>query len=220
MKRNDIKNYGVILFDLDGTLTNPEHGLIEGFVYALSRVGVDYGERASLRRFIGPPLFSEWQAEFGFTPDESREAIRLLREYYDVYGWWDNEVYSGIPEMLAALKEKGKLLAVATSKPEHTAKRVLSLFGLDKYFSFIGGASGGVVRDKKEEVIEYVLDNLGVKDKGDSVLVGDRMYDSHGAAAVGIDAIGVLWGHGTAEELMSESFVSIVKTPEQLVSIL
>ena len=80
MKRNDIKNYGVILFDLDGTLTNPEHGLIEGFVYALSRVGVDYGERASLCRFIGPPLFSEWQSEFGFTPDESREAIRLLRE--------------------------------------------------------------------------------------------------------------------------------------------
>ena len=215
-----MKKYSVILFDLDGTLTNPEHGLLEAFVYALSRVGVDYGDRASLRRFIGPPLFSEWQSAFGFTPDESREAIRLLREYYDVYGWWDNEVYPDIREMLTNIKASGKILAVATSKPEHTAKRVLSLFGLDEYFAFVGGASGGETRDKKSEVIEYVLDNLGIKDKSASVLVGDRMYDAHGAREAGIDAIGVLWGHGSEKELTESDFVAVVKTPTELVALL
>ncbi|MBR4278623.1 MAG: HAD-IA family hydrolase [Clostridia bacterium] len=215
-----MKKYSTILFDLDGTLTNPESGLVSGFVYAFGKLGIDYGERESLKRFIGPPLHAEWQKEFGFTPEESSEAIRLLREYYDVYGWWDNEVYPGISELLRALSEDGKILAVATSKPEKTAKRVLSLFGLDKYFAFIGGASGSETRDKKEEVIEYVLDNLGINDKSECVLVGDRIYDAIGARAVGIDSIGILWGHGTEEEIRRAGFSLAVSTPSELYRVL
>lgn len=214
-----MKKYDTVIFDLDGTLTNPERGLVEGFVYAFKRLGIDYGERDSLKRFIGPPLFSEWQREFGFTPKESREAIRLLREYYDVYGWWDNKVYEGITELLSGLIERGKTLAVATSKPERTAKRVLSLFGLDKYFAFVGGASGGERRDKKSEVIEYVLESLGVKNRSGCVLIGDRIYDAMGAREAGIDSIGVLWGHGSAEELSSAGFSQIVNTPNELLLI-
>jgi len=215
-----MKRYEVIAFDLDGTLTNPERGLIEAFVYCFSKLGINYGERSSLRRFIGPPLHEEWQKVFGFTPEESSHAIEIMREYYDVYGWWDNEVYPGIHEMLSALLSSGKTLAVATSKPERTAKRVLSLFGLDKYFAFVGGASGSKTRDKKSEVLEYVLDNLGVTDKSRCVLVGDRKYDAIGAREVGIDSVGILWGHGSREELEREKFSRLIETPEELVELL
>ena len=215
-----MKNYDIILFDLDGTLTNPERGLVEAFVYCFRKLGIDYGEKASLKRFIGPPLHEEWQRELGFTPEESSHAIEIMREYYDIYGWWDNEVYSGIREMLTALSLAGKTLGVATSKPERTAKKVLSLFGLDKYFDFVGGASGSKTRDKKSEVLEYVLDNLGITDKSQCVLVGDRKYDAIGAFDVGIDSIGILWGHGSREELSKECFVSLAESPEDLVKML
>lgn len=214
------KKYDVILFDLDGTLTNPERGLVSGFVYALSKLGVEYGDRASLKRFIGPPLHEEWQKEFGFTPDESSEAIRIFREYYDVFGWWDNEVYLGVRELLSELSAAGKLLAVATSKPEITAKRVISLFGLDNFFSFVGGASSSKTRDKKSEVIEYVLENLGVFHRSGCVLVGDRKYDAIGASVAGIDSIGILWGHGAREELETSGFTSIVNTTNELLQLL
>ena len=104
-----MKKYDCIAFDLDGTLSDPEHGLIEGFIYAFKKMGVtDYGTRESLRRFIGPSLYVVWQDEFGFTPETVIEAIEKFREYYNIYGWWDNKVYDGIPEMLADLKASRK----------------------------------------------------------------------------------------------------------------
>ncbi len=215
-----MKKYSTILFDLDGTLTDPARGLVSGFEYAFKKLGIKYGERDSLRRFIGPPLHEEWQREFGFTPKESADAIEVFREYYDVYGWWDNEPYSGIHEMLSELKAEGKTLALATSKPEDTAKRVLNLFGLTEYFDFVGGALRSTERDKKSEVIEYVLASLGSPDKADCVLVGDRRFDAEGAAAAGIDSIGVLWGHGTYDELSASGFVRLVKAPQELSKLL
>ncbi len=211
-----MKKYEVILFDLDGTLTNPERGLVSGFEYAFKKLNIEYGERDSLKRFIGPPLHSEWQRVFGFSPEQSADAIEIFREYYDVYGWWDNEPYEGIHSMLERLKKSGKTLAVATSKPEDTAKRVLNLFDLTKYFDFIGGALRSTTRDKKSDVIEYVLDSLGSPKKELCVLVGDRKFDAEGAMTVGIDSLGVLWGHGSYEELSSAGFVSTVSSTEEL----
>ena len=212
-------NYSVILFDLDGTLTNPERGLVSGFEYAFKKLGIDYGERESLKRFIGPPLYEEWQKVFGFTPEESAAAIAKFREYYDVYGWWDNEPYEGIRDTLSELKKRGYTLAVATSKPEDTAKRVLNLFDLTGYFDFIGGALRSTERDKKSDVIRYVLSSLGVSELSRVVLVGDRKFDAEGADAVGIDSIGVLWGHGSAEELSSSDFVEIISSPQELLTL-
>ncbi len=219
-REKQLKKYKVILFDLDGTLTNPEAGLVSGFEYAFKKLNINYGERESLKRFIGPPLHLEWQKEFGFTPEQSAKAIEKFREYYDVYGWWDNKPYYGIHDMLRALKESGKVLAVATSKPEDTAKRVLDLFGLTEFFDFIGGALRSTERDKKSEVISYVLNSLGVSDKESCVLIGDRSFDAEGARLAGIDSIGVLWGHGTKEELVASGFERIVSTPEELSSLL
>lgn len=211
-----MKKYSTILFDLDGTLTDPARGLVCGFEYALKRMGIAREEFGDLRRFIGPPLYEEWQSEFGFTPEESSHAIDVFREFYDIYGWWDNEPYGGIVEMLAALRAGGYTLAVATSKPETTAKKVLSLFSLDGYFDVIAGAISGTARHTKAEVIDYCLGALGVSERDKCILVGDRIYDAEGAASCGIDSMGVLWGHGTEEEITASSFTYTARTPSDV----
>ena len=214
-----MSKYDYIAFDLDGTLSDPEHGLVEGFIYAFKKMGVtDYGDRDSLRRFIGPSLYVVWQDEFGFNEHTVIDAIEKFREYYNIYGWWDNKVYDGIPEMLGRIRESGKTVILATSKPEDTAKKIMSLFELDKYFDFLGGAAGDN-RDHKWEVLEYSMRSVGA-DPTRTVLVGDRMYDAEGAAKCGVDSIGVLWGHGTREELEGAGFTHIVSTPEELVNLL
>ena len=212
-----MKKYDVIAFDLDGTLTDPENGLVEGFIYAFKKMGVtEYGDRNSLRRFIGPSLYVVWQEEFGFNEVTVVEAIEKFREYYNIYGWWDNKVYDGIVEMLESLKAAGKTLILATSKPEDTAIKVMRLFGLDKYFDFMGGAKGDN-RDHKWQVLEYSLNAISA-DKSRAIMVGDRMYDAEGAKICGIDSLGVSWGHGSREELESSGFTYIVDSPAELVS--
>ncbi|MBQ8880507.1 MAG: HAD hydrolase-like protein [Clostridia bacterium] len=214
-----MKKYDYIAFDLDGTLSDPEHGLIEGFIYAFKKMGVaDYGDRESLRRFIGPSLYVVWQEEFGFNSETVIEAIEKFREYYNIYGWWDNKVYGGVREMLATLKARGKKLILATSKPEDTAKKIMSLFELDKYFDFIGGAAGDN-RDHKWEVLSYSMRESGAV-ADNTVLVGDRMYDAEGAAKCGVDSLGVLWGHGSEEELKNAGFTYLAATPEELLELL
>ncbi len=214
-----MKKYSVIAFDLDGTLTDPENGLVEGFIYAFKKMGVtDYGSRDSLRRFIGPSLYEVWQDEFGFTKETVTDAIEKFREYYNIYGWWDNKVYDGIYELLAGLKESGKTIILATSKPEDTAIKVMKLFGLDKYFDFLGGAKGDD-RDHKWQVLDFALNAVGA-DRSQAILVGDRMYDAEGAKICGIDCLGVTWGHGGREELEAAGCSYIADTPEQTMELL
>ena len=213
------REYSVIAFDLDGTLTDPKAGLIAGFVYAFKKLSIPYESEESLTRFIGPPLWEAWKNEFGFTDEETERAILTFREYYNVYGWWDNRIYPGISELLSSLKARGKTLVVATSKPEDTAKKVLHLFGIDKYFDFIGGADGHKKRDKKEEVIKYSLDAVGATDPRGVLMVGDRCFDALGARAFGVDSVGVLWGHGTEEEIRASGFNYIISEPQELLSI-
>ena len=214
-----MKEYKYIAFDLDGTLTDPESGLIAGFIYAFKKMGIEnYGDRDSLRRFIGPSLYKVWGEEFGMDHETVIEAIEKFREYYNIYGWWDNKVYEGVPEMLAKLKAAGKVVFLATSKPEDTAKKVMSLFALDQYFDYLGGASGDN-RDHKWQVLEYSMNAVGAKPES-TVLVGDRIYDAEGAAVCGVDSIGVKWGHGSDEELENAGFTATVNTPDELVSML
>lgn len=215
-----MKKYDIIAFDLDGTLTNPERGLVASFVYALGKMGVDYGEKAELKRFIGPPIYEEWQRCFGFTLEESTKALLIFREYYSVYGWWDNEIYPGVKEMLEKLKCAGKKIILATSKPEVFAKKILELFNISKYFDFIGGAATDKTRDKKSEVLEYSLQSIGAKDLSQAILVGDRIYDAEGAKICGIDSLGVLYGHGSEEEVRSGGFTLVANTVEEIVDIL
>lgn len=211
-----MKKYDVIAFDLDGTLSDPARGLIQGFVYCFKKLGIPYESEESLRKYIGPSLYEEWQEDFGFTPDEANDAIEIFREYYNIYGWWDNDLYDGIPDMLAQLKSAGKKIVLATSKPLDTAKSILKLFGLTKYFDFVGGATSHQ-NDQKWQVLNWSLSSVGVDlnnpdDLAGCVLVGDRKYDAEGAKICGIDSIGVLYGHGTREELLASGFTALVDT--------
>ena len=201
-----MKKYDYIAFDLDGTLTDPAEGLIKGFIYAFDRVGIKYDNPEDLRRYIGPPLHQEWKREYGFTEEETANAIAIFREYYDEFGWAENKLYDGIVELLKSLKAAGKTIVLATSKPENTARRIMALFNLDQYFDFMGGASTSSIRDKKWEVLEYSLESVGATDKSKCILVGDRKYDAEGANIYGIDSMGVLWGHGDLDELKAANF--------------
>ncbi len=219
-----MKSYDVIAFDLDGTLSDPAKGLVEGFVYAFRKLGIDYGTRESLKRFIGPPLIETWMKEFGFTFDEAEHAVILFREYYNIYGWWDNVIYPGIRELLSELKERGKTVVLTTSKPEDTAEDILKLFDIRKYFDFVGGASSHKTRERKSEVIEYVLGSIGIGssevERAGCVLIGDRCYDAVGAKECGIDSIGVLWGHGTPEEIFESGFTYTAGNVSEVLSLL
>ena len=219
-----MKSYDIIAFDLDGTLSDPAAGLVEGFVYAFRKMGVDYGEREALKRFIGPPLIETWMPEFGFSYEEAERAVLLFREYYNIYGWWDNKIYEGIPELLGELRKRGKTVVLTTSKPEDTAEDVLNLFDIRKYFNFVGGASSHKTRERKSEVIDYVLESVGVgtspEERSRVILVGDRVYDARGAAECGIDSIGVLWGHGSKEEIAESGFTYTAKNTSEVLSII
>ena len=212
--------YDLILFDLDGTLADPESGLLKSFAYALSRMGIDCTDQAVLKRFIGPPLYDEWQRVYGFSPEESGRALDYFHEYYEKDGWCENIMYEGIPTLLSALHAAGKRIALATSKPEIFAKKILRLFNVHSYFDFEAGAYSDRIRDKKWEVLTYALAHFPEISKEKCVLIGDRKYDAEGARICGIDAIGVAWGHGTPEELSESGFVSVCQTPEDLLAYL
>ncbi len=213
-----MNDYEVIAFDLDGTLTDPEEGLTSGFAYALSKMQVPYESKKSLSRFIGPPLKAEFMTVYGFSDEEAEECVRLFREYFSVYGWWDNKLYDGIPEMLDTLKKNEKKLILATSKPEVFAKKILKLFNIDKYFDFIAGATLDHTRVEKSEVLAYALKSVG--EDGKAILVGDRKFDAHGAAACGIDSLGVLYGHGSLEEIENAGFTYIAQTVSDILKFL
>ncbi len=219
-----MKKYSVIAFDLDGTLSDPARGLIQGFVYCFKKLGIPYNSEDDLRKYIGPSLFEEWQEDFGFTPEEADHAIEVFREYYNIYGWWDNTLYAGVPKMLETLKNAGKRVVLATSKPLDTAKKVLELFGLTAYFDFIGGA-GNHQNDQKWQVLNMSLEGVGVdisdpSQLAECILVGDRKYDAEGAAMCHIDSLGVLYGHGTREELESSGFTYIANTVDEVAELL
>ena len=220
----NLKKYDVIAFDLDGTLSDPARGLIQGFVYCFKKLGLPYENEQSLRKYIGPSLYEEWQEDFGFTPDEANDAIELFREYYNIYGWWDNVIYDGIPEMLSSLKKAGKKVVLATSKPLDTAKKILELFDLTKYFDFIGGAVSHQ-NDQKWQVLNWSLSSVGVDLKDPDalarcILVGDRKYDAEGAKICGIDSMGVLYGHGTKDEMKASGFTLFADTVSDIYKML
>ena len=127
-------SWDTILFDLDGTLTDPGVGITKAVYRALTGMGVAVEDLNSLKRFIGPPLDEAFAEYYGFSVQQSEEAVLLFREYYNEVGWLENIPYDGIEVLLKKLRACGKRLAVATSKPENIALRVLNYFSLAPYF--------------------------------------------------------------------------------------
>ena len=200
-----------ILFDLDGTLTEPFEGITNSVLYALHKCGIAETDREKLRAFIGPPLLASFSEYYGMTREEARLAVSFYREYYEERGIFENAVIPGIPALVQALSERYRLF-VATSKPELFAERIMERFGLRPYFVRTFGASLDETRTEKAEVIAYALQEGGIA-RETALMVGDRKHDILGAKANGIRSMGVLFGYGSREELVEAGADCIAETP-------
>lgn len=188
-----------ILFDLDGTLTDPYLGITNSIMYALEKLGREIPPREELKSFIGPPLYDEFRRKFGMEDPEAREAVRLYREYYPKKGLYENALIDGAKELLSELSRQGRRICLATSKPEPFAREILRYFGILEYFDFVGAATLDGKIGTKTEVLRHVLEETGVS-PAQCVLVGDRMHDIEGAHEVGMKCIAVLVGFGDRAE--------------------
>ncbi len=209
-----------LLFDLDGTLTDPAEGIANSVLYALSRFGITVADKRELYAFIGPPLADSFGRYYGFDRKTSEDAIGFYREYFKDRGIFENLVYDGILKMLQALKASGKTLLLATSKPEVFAGRILRHFGLAEYFDRICGSLLDNTRTDKHEVIEYALAISGIADRDGCLMIGDRKHDVLGAAASGIATVGVSYGYGSREELEKAGASPIVSDVRELTAYL
>lgn len=208
-----------LLFDLDGTLTDSAPGIINCLAYALEKMNHPPLPPAELMRYVGPPLFDTLTSLVG--------AARM-RQAYDYYidrfetqnkGIEENKIYEGIPEALTQLRQAGKRLYIATSKPEVTAQRILKAFQLDDSFEAIAGALWDGVRREKSAVIAYVCETYHLH-PAETLMIGDRFHDIEGAAQNDLRAIGVLWGYGGADELRKAGATALVTTPQDLINLL
>ena len=193
--------YEYVFFDLDGTLTDSGEGIINAAIYALEKYNIEVNDRSELRKFIGPPLQDSFSTDYGFQEDEIEDVIKIFREYYSEKGIFENTIYENIQTVLFELKNRGKKLVVATSKPEVFTKKVLDHFNISSYFDYVSGATLNNEKIKKVDIIRDAICKLGITDKSKVVMIGDRKLDVLGAKENGIDSIGVLWGYGDLLEL-------------------
>ena len=207
----------IVLFDLDGTLTDAAPGIVNGMRIVFDHFGVEQPDDATMRTHLGPPLAVTWREHYDFTEEQIVTALAVYREYYHEAGMFENEVFDGIPELLQALNDDGITLATATSKPDFSATRIIEHFGLRDHFAFIGAANLEGTRDSKALVVGHTLEQLGASATTHRiVMVGDRHHDVHGAREHDIDTIGVLWGYGDVEELTTAGAVALIDEPSQL----
>ncbi len=200
----------VVLFDLDGTLTDSATGVIKGFLHAADTVGFA-PPTGNLHRLLGPPM-RDSLIELGLDEQQIAAGIAAYREYYSATGWAENAVFEGVEPVLEAVRAAGSRLAVATSKSQTFAERILEHFGLASYFEFIGGASDDGTRRTKSAVVAHSLEALDIRpvEGGTTgvVMVGDREHDIHGAGRWGIPTVFVEWGYGDATEAQAAACVA------------
>lgn len=208
-----------ILFDLDGTLTDPKEGITKSVQYALASVDIDEPDLDKLEPFIGPPLHESFMEFYGFDRDMAMKLVEKYRERFNVTGIFENKIYPGIADMLKVLKEAGCKISIASSKPTVLVERILDHFDIRKYFDSVVGSNLDGTRTKKEEVVEEALRQLAcVKEK--TAMVGDRKFDIEGARAFGLIGVGVSFGYAQGNELEEAGADYIVDRVEELQKLL
>lgn len=209
-----------VLFDLDGTLTDPFVGITRSIQYALERMEADIPLAEDLSWCIGPPLWDSFRV---LLQSDDRavldRAVAFYRERYSDVGLLENTLIAGIPELLEGLRDAGAVLHVCTSKPNLYAGRIVEHFGLRPFFGTVYGSEADGTRSAKAELIAHILEGEGLE-ASDVAMVGDRKHDLIGANANGVAGVGVLWGYGSREELAAESPVLIARQPEEVSAIL
>ena len=216
-----INRYENILFDLDGTLTDPAEGILNSIRHSLTYYPeINIPETAILQKFIGPPLWESYVKYFGMDKKTAEEAVEHYREYFRPKGIFENKLYDGIPELLKSLNEAGAHVCLATSKPEVFARRILEHFGITKYFSSVQGSALDGSLLKKEDIISRIMsENPGIT-ASNTVMIGDTAFDIIGAKKNGIPSIGVCYGYGSGAEIAEARAQMIVKSVEELSKIL
>ena len=204
-------NYTHIFFDLDGTLTRSEFGIIKAAAYALSRFGIEETDRDNLLRFIGPPLYYSFDKFYGIPQARLDEAVDYFRELYDSEGYMDAPVFDGMTEVLEGLRQNGAVITLVTSKPQYMADKVINHTGLKTYLDNVVAPGLEMTDPDKAELIRRAIELNGA-DPSEVVMVGDRMYDIEGAVGAGVDSIGVVYGYGTREELRSAGATFLADT--------
>ena len=210
--------YRYLLFDLDGTLTNPKEGITKCVQYALHCFGIEEPDLDKLEPFIGPPLVASFMEFYNLSEEQARKAVEKYRERFRNVGIFENMVYEGVPQMLEDLKNQGKNLVIASSKPEEFVLQILEKYGIRDYFCEVVGATMDEKRTAKADVIREAFLRLNITEemKPQVLMIGDRKHDAEGAAACGIDCLGTYVGFAGPGELEAAGAAYIVNTVEEM----
>ena len=210
-----------VFFDLDGTLIQSEFGIFESARYALRKLNIKEPDDSTLRNMIGPPLYVSFRDLFGMDDNMAIEAVRLYREYYEETGLYKSPLYDGVKEVLAELKNAGAVLAVVTGKPEDISIRILKYLEIFEMFDTVTGPDKKSTDPKKVDLILRAINDLRIETEGNEnvIMVGDRHFDIEGAKEAGIASIGVLYGYGSREELVTAGADMIVNNVRQLAEV-
>lgn len=209
-----------ILFDLDGTLTDPMLGITNSIMYALHQMGEEVKEREAYKVFIGPPLHASFMNYCHLDDDRAQVAVDTYREYFSVTGLFENEVYEGMEAFLEKLTHAGYQLALATSKPEIYAVKIMEHFGLAKYFTHLCGSDITSKSESKADVIYKAMSLFDDANPDHYLMIGDRLHDAQGAKTHGISTIGVTYGYGSREELEAAGCLAVVDGLDELFDVI
>ena len=207
--------YPNVLFDLDGTLTDPREGITRSIQYGLSKMAIDEPDLAKLEHFIGPPLLQAFMEFYSFSEAQAWEAVGFYRERFSVTGLYENQVFDGVTPLLEELAGQGRQLFIATSKPQIYAREIARHFDFAKYFKVIYGSELDGTRTNKVELIAHLMAEEGL-DPAQTLMIGDRKHDLIGASQNGLDSAAVGYGFGSAEELSSHNPTYHFETLAQL----
>lgn len=213
-------SYNVILFDLDGTLSDPREGIVRSIQYSLEKMNIKEADPVVLEGFIGPPLQQSFADYYGFNDAQIDRAMRFYRERFVEKGMYENELYAEVRLLLESLKDDCLTLVVATSKPTPYAEQILDYFRIKTYFDLVVGSNLDGTRTSKTEIIQHVIEHYPHYETTDFVMIGDRKHDMIGAQQAGIDSIGVTYGYGSLEELQKASPTLLVNEVLELKDIL
>lgn len=209
----------IVLFDLDGTITDSSEGIVNSIKYALSRLGFPEEPTEKIKQFIGPPLQQTFKINYGIS--DYQNAVTIYREYYAEKGIYENRLYDGIVAVLDQLKNEGYTIGLATGKPTYYSHIILKHFKIDHYFNAVVGSNMDGTRGEKPEIIRDVLAELNYnKELHEVVMIGDRKHDVHGAHHHQIKCIGVTYGYAEGDELIEAGAAHIVHHPSELLALL
>lgn len=210
----------ILLFDLDGTLTDPKEGILNSIHYALKKKEIIENHPEELLSFIGPPLHLSFQNRYNLSIDESFEMLKIFREYFAEKGIFENTLYAGIPELLKSLKKQNKIISLATAKPTHFAKQVIEHFKIAPFIDYIAGANTDGSRTDKKEIVAYAKEITGNKADAEYLMIGDREYDIMGAHFNQVEACWVRYGYGEEAIVMKEKPEYVCDSVSELANLL